>query len=73
MLDTFREALIDGTIHIPNENIMDDEVVKVHLYQSLFQGVIVDVVTDVPEVPTIPVAKSKLANTLKFDPPIICA
>ena len=52
---------------------MDDEVVKVHLYQLFFQGVIVDVVTDVPEVPTIPVAKSKLANTLKSDPPIIYA
>ena len=62
MLDTFREALMDGTIHIPNEVIMDDEVVKVHLYQSSFQGVIVDVVTDVPDVPTIPDAKSKLTK-----------
>ncbi len=57
----------------PNEFITDDEVVKVHLYQPFFQGVIVDVVTDVPDVPTIPVAKSKLINKLGSAPPNICA
>ena len=65
--------MLDATIHMPKETIVDDDVVKVKLYQPSFQGFIVDDVIYVPDVPTFPVAKSKFANVLRFDPPNICA
>jgi hypothetical protein len=52
-----RAALLDATIQIPNEFVVDDAVVNVHLYQPSFQGCIDADVTKDPAVPTTPVAK----------------
>ncbi len=72
-LDWFHGALLDVTIHTPNEVILDDNIVSVHLYQSSFQGWIVDDVTTDPIVPTTLNAKSKLAKRLKSNSSRICA
>ncbi len=51
----------------------DDELVTVHLNQPSFQGFIVDVVTDGPDVPILPKAKPKFVKTSRSDPHTICA
>ena len=51
-----RAALLDATIQIPNEFVVDDAVVNVHLYQPSFQGCIDADVTPTIE-PTTPDAK----------------
>ena len=70
---SFRKALLEGTITMVIEAIVDDDLVNMHLYQPSFQGCIVVVVTVVPIVPTAPDAKSKLAKRLKSCPPRIYA
>ncbi len=72
-LDAFRIELLDATIQIRKESTVGDDVVNMHLCQPSLQGCIVDVVTVYPLVPTIPVAKSELANTWTSPPPVICA
>ncbi len=69
----FRKALLDGTIAMAIEAIVDDEVVNVHLYQPFFQGCMVPNIAEDPIAPTTPDAKSKLAKPLKFNPLTICA
>ena len=73
MLLSFRIELLDATIQIANESVTDDDVFYMHLYQPSLQGCIDDDVTEDPLVPTIPIAKSKLAKTLMSPTPIICA
>ena len=43
-LVAFRRALLDVSIQMPNESTVDDYAFSMHLYQSSFQGSIVDAI-----------------------------
>ena len=72
-LVAFRIELLDATIQIPNEFTLGGDVDNMHLYHPSLQGCIADAVTADPLVPTIPIAKSKLATKLVSPPPRIYA